>query len=57
MNEYVDAKQLHEQTRISYRECLKIINQAREIMRERGCYIPVTRPRLAKTKIVKEILK
>ena len=57
MKVYVSAKDLQELIpNLTYDNAIKIINQAREIMKEKNYLIPITRPKVALTKIVYEIL-
>lgn len=57
MKIYVSAKDLQELIpNLTYDNAIKIINQAREIMKEKNYLIPITRPKVALTKIVYEIL-
>lgn len=54
---YITAKDLQELVpNLTYDNAIKIINKAREIMKERNYLIPVARPKVALTKIVYEIL-
>ena len=41
---------------LTYDNSIKIINEAREIMKEKNYYIPITRPKVALIKIVYEML-
>jgi hypothetical protein len=57
MKIYLTAKDLQELVpNLTYDNAIKIINKAREIMKERNYLIPVARPKVALTKIVYEIL-
>ena len=54
---YITAKDLQELIpNLTYDNAIKIINQAREIMKENNYLIPITRPKVALTKIVYKIL-
>ena len=54
---YITAKDLQKLIpNLTYDNAIKIINQAREIMKEKNYLIPITRPKVALTKIVYEIL-
>ena len=41
---------------LTYDNAIKYINKAREVMKERNYLIPITRPKVALTKIVLEML-
>ena len=57
MKVYISAKDLQDLIpNLTYDNAIKIINQAREIMKEKNYLIPITRPKVALTKIVYEIL-
>ena len=57
MSYYINAKDLMEIVpNLTYDNSIKIINQAREIMKERNYLIPIARPKVALTKIVFELL-
>jgi hypothetical protein len=57
MKLYVTAKDLQQMIpNLGYDKALKIINEARKIMKEKNYLIPVTKEKLALTKIVNEML-
>jgi hypothetical protein len=57
MKYYVTAKDLQVMIpNLTYDNANKYINKAREIMRERNFLIPITRPKVALTEIVLEML-
>lgn len=57
MKYYLTAKDLQELIpHLTYDNAIKYINQARKIMEDRGYLIPITRPKVALTKIVYELL-
>lgn len=57
MKIYVNAFDLQELIpNLTYDNAIKIINQAREIMKEKNYLIPITRPKVALKKIVDELL-
>lgn len=57
MKQYITAFDLQEIVpNLTYDNAIKIINQAREIMKEKNYLIPITRPKVALTKIVYELL-
>lgn len=57
MKYYVTARDLQEMIpNLTYDNANKYINKAREIMRERNFLIPITRPKVALTEIVLEML-
>lgn len=57
MNQYITAFNLREIIpNLTYDNAIKIINQARKIMEERGYLIPITRPKVALATIVYEML-
>lgn len=57
MKIYVSAWDLQELIpNLTYDNAIKIINQAREIMKEKNYLIPITRPKVALKKIVDELL-
>lgn len=57
MKYYVTAKDLQEMIpNLTYDNANKYINKAREIMKERNYLIPITRPKVALTQIVLEML-
>ena len=54
---YITAKDLQDMIpNLTYDNAIKYINKAREIMKERNYLIPITRPKVALTKIVLEML-
>ena len=56
-NYYITAKGLQEVIpNLTYDNAIKYINQAREVMKERNYLIPITRPKVALTEIVFEML-
>ena len=57
MGNYLTIKDLQKIVpNLSYRKALNIINEARAIMEERNYLIPVTKKKIALTKIVYEML-
>lgn len=57
MGNYLTVKDLQKIVpNLSYREALNIINEARNIMKENNYLIPVTKKKIALTKIVYELL-
>ena len=57
MKLYITAKDLQEMIpNLTYDNAIKYINKAREIMKGRNYLIPVTRPKVALTKIIYEML-
>lgn len=57
MKEYLTAKDLQEIIpNLTYDNAIKYINKAREVMKEKNYLIPITRPKVALTKIVYEML-
>lgn len=57
MKYYITAKDLQEMIpNLTYDNANKYINKAREIMKERNYLIPITRPKVALTQIVLEML-
>lgn len=57
MKIYLTAKDLQELVpNLTYDNAIKIINKAREVMKEKNYLIPITRPKVALTKIVLEML-
>ena len=57
MNNYYTAKDLQKMIpNLTYDNAIKYINKARDIMKEKNYLIPVTRPKVALTKIVNEML-
>ena len=57
MKLYLSAKDLQEMIpNLTYDNAIKYINKAREVMNERNYLIPVTRPKVALTEIVYEML-
>lgn len=57
MKLYLTAKDLQKIVpNITYDNSIKIINKAREIMKQKNYYIPVARPKVALTSIVYEML-
>ena len=57
MGNYLTIKDLQKVVpNLSYRKALKIINEARGIMKERNYLIPETKKKIALTKIVYEML-
>ena len=56
-NYYMSAKDLQKMIpNLTYNRALKIIEEARNIMKERNYLIPITKEKLALTKIVNEML-
>lgn len=56
-NLYITAKDLQKMIpNLTYDNAIKYINKARDIMKERNYLIPVTRPKVALTKIIYEML-
>ena len=53
---YVTAKELSQVTKMSYAECLKVIDNCRATMQEKNLYVPKGKERLALTAIVKKYL-
>lgn len=54
---YVSAKDLQKMIpNLTYDNAIKYINKAREVMKERNYLIPITRPKVALTEIVYEML-
>ena len=54
---YITAKDLQDMIpNLTYDNAIKYINEAREVMKERNYLIPITRPKVALTKIVLEML-
>jgi hypothetical protein len=54
---YITAKDLQDMIpNLTYDNAIKYINKAREVMKERNYLIPITRPKVALTKIVLEML-
>ena len=54
---YITAKDLQEMIpNLTYDNAIKYINKAREIMKEKNYLIPITRPKVALTEIVYEML-
>ena len=54
---YITAKDLQQMIpNLTYDNAIKYINKARDIMKERNYLIPVTRPKVALTKIIYEML-
>ena len=54
---YITAKDLQDMIpNLTYDNAIKYINKAREIMKEKNYLIPITRPKVALTKIVLEML-
>lgn len=47
MNAYITVKELQEQTGISYRSALEIINEIRKEMEEKGYLIPRGKTKIA----------
>lgn len=57
MNNYLTVKDLQKMIpNLGYDKALRIINDARKIMKERNYYIPITKEKIALTKIVNEML-
>lgn len=57
MKLYISAFDLREMIpNLTYDNAIKIINKAREIMKDRNYFIPTTRPKVALKKIVDEML-
>lgn len=57
MKEYLTAKDLQEIIpNLTYDNAIKYINKAREVMKEKNYLIPITRPKVALTRIVYELL-
>lgn len=57
MKNYYTAKDLQKVIPgLTYDKSLRIINEARKIMKEKNYLIPVTKEKLALTKIVNEML-
>lgn len=56
-NYYITAKDLQEMIpNLTYDNAIKYINKAREVMKERNYLIPITRPKVALTEVVLEML-
>lgn len=54
---YITAKDLQDMIpNLTYDNAIKYINKAREVMKEKNYLIPITRPKVALTKIVLEML-
>ena len=54
---YITAKDLQDMIpNLTYDNAIKYINKAREIMKEKNYLISITRPKVALTKIVLEML-
>ena len=57
MKQYLTAKDLQEIIpTLTYEKSLVIIKKAREIMKEKNYYIPITKTKLALAQIVYELL-
>lgn len=57
MKYYLTAKDLQALIpNLTYDNAIKYINQARKIMEDRGYLIPITRPKVALTTIIYELL-
>ena len=57
MKLYITAKDLQDMIpNLTYDNAIKYINKAREIMKEKNYLIPITRPKVALTEIVYEML-
>lgn len=56
MKEYINAKELQEMTGLGYQSAMKVIKNAREIMKEKGYFIPQSKTIIALTWIVKKEL-
>lgn len=57
MKYYITAKDLQKMIpNLTYDNAIKYINKAREVMKERNYLIPITRPKVALTEIVYEML-
>lgn len=57
MKIYMSAKDLQDIIpHLTYDNAIKYINQAREVMKEKGYLIPITRPKVALTEIIYEML-
>ena len=54
--EYINAKELQKLTGIGYQSAMKIINNVREKMKEKGFYIPQCRTKVALTWMIKKEL-
>lgn len=52
MNTYINVKQLQDQTGISYRSALEIINEIRKEMKEKGYLVPRGKTKIALTNLV-----
>lgn len=54
--DYLSANDLMEIIpNLTYDNAIKYINKAREIMKEENLYIPITRPKLALTSVVRKM--
>lgn len=56
MKEYINVKELQEMTGLRYQSAMKVIKNAREIMKEKGYFIPQSKTIIALTWIVKKEL-
>lgn len=56
MKEYINGKELQEMTGLGYQSAMKVIKNAREIMKEKGYFIPQSKTIIALTWIVKKEL-
>ena len=52
MNAYITVKELQDQTGISYRSALEIINEIRKEMKEKGYLVPRGKAKIALTNLV-----
>lgn len=54
--DYLSANDLMEIIpNLTYDNAIKYINKAREIMKEENLYIPITRPKLALTSVIRKM--
>ena len=56
MKEYINVKELQKMTGIGYQSAMKIIDNVRAKMKEKGYYIPQSKAKLALTWLVKKEL-